>query len=277
MSEKKLQERLAELQKGRSHAVTKHDPKQLADVEQHMRDAPLIHGTSLNCLNEIWANQALDSRKKRGKKALVHQSCFNTYDAVYTSIGVMYPQRQMAFVFSPTLEGEADHRFEASPWDSGAFYKQAASLLGLSSDAERKDFFNQHTLPAPLYRPYLIEYIASTFKTAEDYFRRQPYSHPDPGGVMVADPENFFLRVFEVRVFPKLPLKHIQVVFLPSVKNLPKPVREKVLPELRRANIPIEYYAKGVTRRETNPTPADLQHYVTEWMCNRAKTTVVSA
>lgn len=276
MSEAKLQRLLAKLRVCREQAdkALRDDyPGRLGAMEQQMSGVPLIHGTSLNFLNDIWKTQALRSRKELGMAELDHQRCFNTYGAVYVSAGVMYPERQVAIAFSPGVEEDVGLRVDASPWDTGTFYKYVALSMGLKTETDRLRFFREHTLRAPVYRKYLIDYVATCFRSADDYLRRRPYIHPDPGGVMAVRPDDFFLRVFEIRCFPRLSLRtdSIEAVFLPSPRFLTRPLRERVIPEMRRAAIRLEYYGKQPgTGRETNPTPADLLSYVTEWVCRRA-------
>ena len=273
MSEEKLRLLLNKLQASRQTRKEFLDdyPVQMMTVREQIGDVPLIHGTSPQNLINIWNVKALRSREQLGKAELDHQRCFNTYGAVYASVGVMYPQRQVAIAFSPSIEEDVDMRVDASPWDTGSFYKQVASSIGLKTEEDRLTFFREHTLDAPEYREYLVDYVATCFQSAEDYLRHGDYKYPDPAGVMAVNPNNSFLRVFEVRSYPQLNLRpeKIEVVFLPS----PISSREllQVASEMRSAGINIEYYGQRRTgQRETNATSADLQSDVTDWICKRA-------
>lgn len=160
------------------------------------------------------------------------------------------------------------------------FYLHAAPRLGLESDGECRRVFLEHTLPAPLYREYLIDYVATCFDCADDYLRAAPHRHEDPARIMGtlpegALPEGALLRVFELRVFARLPidLNRVEAVFLPSAKSLTDLQKRDMLPRLRRAGVAVEYYGRGTGgRREANPIPDDLRTYVMDWVCRRNRT-----
>ncbi len=214
----------------------------------------------------------MESRKTLGHGELDHQLCFDTYEAVYTSAGIMHPQREVAFAFSPNIEEVPGLRIDGSPWDTGAFFRHVAPLLHLDTDEAKASFFHAHTLQAPWYREYLVAYVATCFSCAADYLRRSDYAHPDPAQILSARPNDPLLRVFEVRVYPRLPLESgsILALFLPSPEYLTPPVAERLYPMLEDAGVHIEYYGRPPLRGiKTNPSRDDLRRYVIAWMCKR--------
>ena len=184
----------------------------------------------------------------------------------------MYPQRQVAIIMSAAIESATGLLIDATPWDTGTFYGQVASQLGLDSDSSRSRVYHEHTLPAPFYRSYLMEYITTCFSSSGDYLRGRRNSRADPLRVMAICPDDLLVRVFEAHISPSVNFNPEQIVaiFLPRPRMLTRDLREKVVPELRRAGIPVEYYGQRRPRpTETNPTPADLQRHVTRWICDR--------
>ena len=278
MSHEKLKRLKADLERCRNDAddlAPADYPSNRALVAQRVGGAPSIHGTAMRFLDRIWGEQALLSRQAIGRDPLKHQHCFDTHDAVYASVGVLHPGREVALAFSPRIETDSSLRVEASPWDTGMFYLHAAPRLGLESDGECRRVFLEHTLPAPLYREYLIDYVATCFDCGDDYLRAMPYWHEDPMRVMGTLPKEALLRVFELRVFSRLPidLSRVEAVFLPSAKSLTGLQKRDMLPRLRRAGVAVEYYGRGTGgRREANPIPDDLRTYVMDWVCRRNRT-----
>jgi hypothetical protein len=275
MSAEKLHQLLDDLRNSRGRARSERPEAfdaRLASVTEALADVPLFHGTDQGHLQSIWDKGHLESRKTLGHIALDHQRCFDTYEAVYTSAGVMYPQRQVAFAFSRSIEQDAELQIDGSPWDTGAFFRHVAPLLRLDTDQAKSSVFHAHTLGAPWYRDYLVAYVATCFACAADYLRSGAYAQPDPAQVMSSRPNDFLLRVFEVRVRPRLPLESrcILALFLPSPRYLTPSIAEHLCPVIEGSGVRIEYYGRpprhGV---KTNPTPDDLRRYVTAWMCNR--------
>lgn len=80
-------------------------------------------------------------------------------------------------------------------------FKGACVRLALHADSERKQVFDEHCLPAPLYREYFVDYVATCFDSAMDYLRAMRARRDDPAHVMSALPEEALLRVFELRVY----------------------------------------------------------------------------
>jgi len=89
---------------------------------------------------------------------------------------------------------------------------------------------------------------------------------------MAHQPGNFFLRVFEAHIFADLNLQPnlVEAVFLPSPRLLTPKIREEILPDLHRLGIDVQFYGmRRQTVGEINATPADLQPFVTDWVCRR--------
>jgi hypothetical protein len=271
----KLKRLLDRLESARAKADARDNSSyslRLAEARRLLDTVPLLHGTTGQHLTKIWEDQSIRSRRELGLKELPHQRCFGTYGAVYASLGVMYPQRQAAIALSASIEGNADLTVDASPWDSGTFYSLAPKL-GLKGDSDRAQVYDEHTLPAPLYRTYFAEYVTTCFANGMDYLRGRKNAHIDPLNVLSVWPSDLLVRVFEAHLSPTVNLRadQIEAVFLPAARLLNRKMREVVLPKLHRAGIRVEYYGRQQPgRQETNATPADLQRYVTRWICSRA-------
>jgi hypothetical protein len=220
----------------------------------------------------IWTEGALRSRQALGRNELDHQCCFGTYGVVYASVGVMYPQRQVALVLTSAAEQTPRVKVDATPWDTGTFYAHVAKKLGLHVDDERSRVFREHTLPSPTYRDYFVEYVATCFRDSRDYLEGRPNTWADPLNVMTVWPNDLLVRVFEARLSPSVALNpdEVEAIFLSSPRFLSAELRERVVPELRRAGIKVEYYGSALAQPgRTNATPADLQQFVTRWVLDR--------
>lgn len=159
---------------------------------------PLVHGLDRReALDDILRAQALRSRQALGRTPLPHQALFETTNAIYTAAGVLHPNRTIALVLSPQAEERS--RADASPWDSGWFHKEASG-----TKAQIREVFLLRSLPAPFYREYLVDYVATCFTCPQDYLNRRSPRFKDPAGIFPQ--EDRLSRAFEVRFADTLPL-----------------------------------------------------------------------
>jgi hypothetical protein len=177
-------------------------------------------------------------------------------EPVYTSAGAVYPSRETALVLRPVVEDGA--RVEASPWDSGAFYKSLSANLAKEPEAQRAIFAGA-TLPAPDYREYLVQYVATCYDCVEDYVQGRPHRFQDPLGIL--DPKRWDSRVFEVRFQRTIPIDEmtLMAIFLPNWIKGSKKYESMLgyLGVLRGAGVEVVYYRGD---RE------QLQPQVREWL-----------
>lgn len=172
-------------------------------VDTHAPRLPLVHGLNdsagLPDLRSILDQRELLSaavrNPKEPRKEIEHW--LGLPDCVYTSVGVLYPHKNVALLFRAEIEGQFEA--ESSPWDSGAFGRgyRFKQLSDEERDQHRQQF-RRYCLPAPQYRKYFSVYIATCFGNLDEYLYGRPYSFPDPLGLM--NKQSFGSRIFEVRV-----------------------------------------------------------------------------
>lgn len=224
-------------------------------TRQMLHDVPLVHVTSASTLEKVLFSGALQCRDHIGRRVKPHQTYLGTEDSVYTAAGLPYPNGEAALIF--VSKAEEVTPAAASPWDTGLFCKRLCRALPPMPDPRRRETFLHHTLPAPLYREYLVHYVASCFEQATDYLTGRPFRYADPLEAM--DVELPLSRRFEVRFRGKLPTTEpgLAAVFLPGPEDtLPESLWGS-LDRLRRGGVVVRYY-KGA--REV------LQQRVTDWL-----------
>jgi hypothetical protein len=217
--------------------------QQLRTCHQLAQGVLLFHGSSsVDLLQKIVQAGALLSRAKLGQDPFDTQAYLGLTDWVYTSAGLLHPDRPVALVFGPEAE-EQEQRVEASPWDTGAFCKSLCpSLPAMPGNPERRDRFRDHTLPSPEWREYMAHYVASCFGSLQDYLKGRPHRWSDPLGALGP---NRLSRVFEVRFHERLPLKisTVKAIFVPRLVGDRKFLSlRKALNELSRQRVHVEYY-----------------------------------
>lgn len=183
-------------------------------------------------------------------------------DSVYTSAGVLYPNCELALLFSRGAEETADAT--ATPWDSGA-YSKVYDLERVSPiDLEKyRQIFSRYNLPAPAYRQYLQHYVASCFTSAEQYLEARDFKFADPMGLLRH--RRLTLSVFEVRFKQRLPVSPstLLAVFVRRFAgdNLAVPLSRQ-LTALREQGVSIFEYR-----------PAELLHSrIRRWIVNYVRT-----
>lgn len=261
-SSRRLQDLLDELGhiRGGSNARVECYTRCIEQSRAEMYDLPLVHGTRLDVLETLFAgDRTLRSRAALGKGCLEHQETFGTHGAVYLALGVLYPRREIAIVLSPHCE--ADTGAEASPWDSGRFFKLCKN--GSLPDVDARDAFRRYSLGAPDYRRYAVEYVASCYELPRHYVESKPPVACDPVGVFgvaVSDP---VLRSFEVRFPERVAVSGpaLLAVFLP--RDHRRRILHEVVPSLEAEGVHVEFVAP------MNGRPGDLRAAVERWISVR--------
>jgi hypothetical protein len=204
----------------------------------------------------------LVSRVRLGLKPLEHEGPLELGEPVYTSAGVVYPSRETALVLRPAVEVGA--RVEASPWDSGAFYKSLCANVSKEPEAQRA-VFAASTLPAPEYREYLVQYIATCYDCAEDYVQGRPNRFSDPLGIL--DSRRWDSRVFEVRFQRTIPVNELTLmaIFVPNWIKGEKKYESMLgyLGVLRGARVEVVYY-----RGEREQLQPKLREWLVKNICS---------
>ena len=201
----KLDRLLAEL---RAH-VERDGKQRVEAMEQNLPRSrillgkvPLAHGMNkIEHLKRALSGKALLSRKTLQMSPLPSEEVLGIPDCVYTSAGIFYPKRRIALVFRCSAEDNAD--VTASPWDTGSFCASQQICPHLAGDARKRLFEHTH-LPAPLYRDYLVPYVAACFSAPEHYLSQAKPRYSDPARAMTSD--KWQSRVFEVRFRDRLPI-----------------------------------------------------------------------
>jgi hypothetical protein len=192
--------------------------RNLLRAEQILGRTPLLHGMrEANHLLGALRGRALLSRQQLGMSRLPSETYLGIQDVVYTCAGVLYPKRRFALVFAYTAEENAD--VTASPWDTGSLCSHHSPLcrtLPLPPSEHRRVLFEKTCLPAPHYRKYLVHYVASCFRSPEDYLFQRNHLHDDPAQAMSAD--KWQSRLFEVRFRTSVPIteKSVLALFVPT-------------------------------------------------------------
>lgn len=186
-------------------------------VERHLRTVGLVHGiskdlrsgSSRDILVKVLEASALRSPELLGKSPSQGQKHSRTSGWVCTSAGPLYPSRNIGLVFRHSAE--SGRTVEASPFDSGAWFKEAK---GQSEEALARRFqqFREFTLPAPEYREFLGALVASCFENSDAYLRGEAPKFQAMEGL---EPKSKLKLGFEVRFKDVLPLdSHLYALVL---------------------------------------------------------------
>lgn len=254
---------LEQHRRGTGHGHVQHHTDVLASVTAHLDELPLVHG-----MNQAWrflravGEGALRSRAALGMAPLPSETYFGLQDMVYTAAGILYPDKQFAFVLSPHIE--EDLKGDASPCDSGSLFHSLCPHLPRPPAPEIARLFLSFTLPSPQYREYLVHYVASCFDSALDYLDLpRPHSFPDPHGVLCA---NFTSRVFEVRFKERIPLHdwRVEAVFLTRNDG------DRDWLRARKALDAFQQRGLGIDVRTCRGASDLLQSRVRDWIIERA-------
>ncbi len=228
---------------------------------RRMADLPVVHGlddlSTLDTLATQPHPHCLRSRAARRPEAPRNpaEECLGIYDCVYGALGVLYPDKKVALLFRNNIEVEPTN---ASPWDSGAVNRHWEQTH--IAPEERRILFARYVLPAPEYRSYFVEYIASCFWQPNDYLyvgRRHAFS--DPLGLL--DTRKPRLRNFEVRVPREIPVTvdSLLAVFLRQER---RPLSHSVAQWLESLE------SHGVAIDASVSAHAPLQETVCTWLNN---------
>lgn len=196
-----------------------HHAAALPGVSALLAHVPLVHGVNdLSKFKSALKDGELRAGTVLGRAPWPSELYFDLGNVVYTAAGVLYPDRQFALILTPDVED--GRRAEASPWDSGAFYKSLCEHLppATDGDRQRRDAFVAHTLPAPTYRAYLLDYVTTHFASGSAYLTPStPHLYQD---ALNAINDRFTSRVFEVRFSEPIPLASwsVEMIFVPRME-----------------------------------------------------------
>ena len=222
---------------------------------------PLVHGVSHpDAAIKVLRERELLSRVRIGKPPFDSEQYLGMKDSVYTSAGVLYPKRQIALVFSPSVEDSFPAN--ATPWDTGAFHNGTICRdLPAPPDSTRRRVFQEVCLPSPEYRDYLVEYVATCFRSALDYLKCQPHVYSDPWRALATN--KWQSRIFEVRFDHRLPIDSRVLLGI----FIPRHVSRRYAFDLRDA---AETWAMaGVDVIEYDGACEDVQQRVRAWIVGR--------
>jgi len=257
---------LAELEKVRvapgNEACADSYRQTLPAISRQLSTVPLVHGTpTRQGFESILLDGALRSRADLRSTLLPSEAYLGLHGGrVYTAAGVLYPDRDFAFVLSHQVERRA--KASATPWDSGCFYKRLCPDLPAAPDQRRRTVFHERSLPAPEYRQYLVEYVASCFQSAQAYLRQETPTWPDPLRAMSSDPLS---QVFEVRFEGRVPVDHTTVMAVFVTIN----GGGQLALDVDRALEPLRN--QGVRIYEVSGAKRNLVWEVQKWMLNHTR------
>lgn len=175
-----------------------HYDQQRAACAAQLRQVPLVHATSVDAAHTIVGYRSMKTRTAKDARPSDVELYLGIHDVVYTSAGHLYPHHEFAFVFSPAAEEGTE--VEATPWDTGNLYRRPERPnLPSPPDPRRREIYLAHSLRAPEYRTYLVEYVASCFACADDYLLGANPRFDDPAGLMTRGTLRVRSRTFEVR------------------------------------------------------------------------------
>ncbi len=211
---RRLRIELEQHRRAGGNAHIEHHREALPGVASLLDRVPLVHGVNdPGKFRAAVEGRSLRSGVGLGRYPFASEEYLGLNNVVYTAAGILYPDRQFALVLTPSVEeGRA---VDASPWDSGAFYKSLCRHLpSAPASPERRDVFLAHTLPAPEYRSYLIDYVATCFRSGQDYLGSGEPAYPDPLGAIC---NSLFSSSFEVRFAEPIPLESwsVEMIFVP--------------------------------------------------------------
>jgi hypothetical protein len=216
-----------------------HYEEQLPHALKQVERLPLFHGTNIDAFFSAFSVGELRCRAAVRSDLPEAQRYLGLGEWVYTSAGVLYPNRVVAIVLGP--HSEAHEKVAASPWDTGAFCHHLCPQLSPMPGPERRQHFQRHTLPSPAWRQYMGHYVASCFGSFDDYLESRPHKWADPLGALSSDR---FSRVFEVRFQVRIPLTSDTLValFIPRNAGGRKMLALRTKLSLLGPNVHVDYY-----------------------------------
>lgn len=239
-------------------AQQQHFQKHHETTRSQLNDLCLLHWVkNLETATKIVRSGRLLSKQKQEWAGTAGQRELGTDSCVCTSAGILYPQKSEVFVFRASAE--AHQVVDATPFDSGCFYKRQI-CTHLTDPQMRMDLYKKLALPAPEYRIYMADYVASCFQSAEAWLRRRPPRFKDPNGILG---EHLLSRIFEVRFKGELPLDvHLEAVFVSVLADDGSAFEvNRALEALEKRNVKVYRYDS----REV------LSTLVENWVLNRLK------
>jgi hypothetical protein len=254
-----LQELLGELERCRSadaRRAASYDTI-LADTRRRLAGIPLVRGiTHHEHLRDALENGLAPRKLVRGD-ASPAETYLGLEGVVYTSAGILYPDREFAVVLTARVDTEFP--VDATPWDTGALCRVLCPTLPRPPAPARREIFLKYRLAAPEWREYFVHYVASCFHSPTDYLTDGSHAYADPLGALGSAWQS---RCFEVRIQGSVRLEpaRLEVIFARRDKGGAEfLVTRTRLAALEKQGVQVKYY-NGWER---------LSLLVQQWMCSR--------
>jgi hypothetical protein len=212
MHSEQLQELLGDLERCRSsdHARRQSYDSILTETRQRLHGVPLVRGITRR--EHFWdaLTRGLAPRSVVRGDASPPEGYLGIEGVVYTSAGILYPDKEFAIVLSAGIDTKWD--VEATPWDTGALCRSICPTMPRPPAPERKEVFLKYRLMAPAWREYFVHYVASCYGSPVDYLTLAGHAYQDPLGALS---DHWTSRCFEVRIRGCVPLQppHLEVIF----------------------------------------------------------------
>ncbi len=230
----------------------------LADTRRRLADIPLVRGITRHEHLRDALDAGLVPRNLVRGDASSAEAYLGLEGVVYTSAGILYPEREFAVVLTARVDTE--FRVEATPWDTGALCRVLCPTLPRPPAPERREIFLKYRLAAPHWREYLVHYVASCYHSPIDYLTLGNHAYPDPLGALGPAWQS---RCFEVRIHSSVRLEptRLEVIFARRDKGGVEFLATRArLGALEKQGVQIKYY-NGWER---------LPLLVQQWMCSRS-------
>ena len=227
------------------------------EAKRLLHDIPLVRGIGQHAhFVQALETEQLVSRAALGLAPSRPEASLGIQNAVYTSAGVLYPNREFAVVLKATIESEV--AADASPWDSGAL---CGEMLEAHPGEARRAIFLKYRLGSPHWREYLVHYVASCYHSPLDYLCLRRHAYRDPLGAMSS---SWTSRCFEVRLTSPVQLKavHLAAIFSRRERSDRAFLKTReLLASLERKGVDVKFYDGNWNQ---------LRSLVMRWMCDRS-------
>jgi hypothetical protein len=230
----------------------------LEETRRRLHDVPLVRGITKREHFARALRHGLEPRLLIRGDASFSEEYLGIESVVYTSAGILYPEKEFAIVLSSQIDDEFP--VDATPWDTGALCRSLCPGVPRPPAPERRELFLKYRLRAPHWREYLVHYVASCYGAPGDYLTLQPHRYQDPLGALG---KGWTSRCFEARIAACISLEPTRIAAIFSrrdkggVEFLPARAR---LRELEDRGVNVQYYSGGWQR---------LRGLVQQWMCSR--------
>ena len=229
----------------------------LTETRQRLHGVPLVRGITRHEHFRDALDVGLQPRNLVRGDASAVEEYLGLNGVVYTSAGILYPEREFAIVLTARVDTEFP--VEATPWDTGAMCRSLCPTIPRPPAPERREVFLKYRLAAPYWREYLVHYVASCYSSPIDYLTLGGHAYQDPLGALSL---TWTSRCFEVRIHGSVRLEpaRLEVIFSRRDKGGAEFLATRArLSALEKQGVQVKYY-NGWERLPT---------LVQQWMCSR--------